>query len=225
MIRFLVAAVRLRRLLPGLLAGALMAWVSAAPASAIVIMQQCEEGKPADRIAACDALLARTDLDDATRARALIGRGYAVLFQSRDRETALANFTEATKLDPKNAEAFIGLGKMHYFDRRIDKAIAAFTTATELAPDNPVTWNNLGKVYYIREEYAEALKLFEKAVEVGPRHANSHLNYADTLYQLGRKEEALAEFRMTANFFEQGDNRLEHVLLMIDTIETELAAK
>jgi len=188
-------------------------------------MSACETGDPADRIVACDAIIADAGSDAATRSRALVGRGYAELYRSNDNVAALADFTAATKLDPGNAEAFIGMGKMHYFLEQMDEAQAAFATATQLAPDDPVAWNTLGKVYHFRGDYAAALTHFDRAIEADHRHPNANLNRADTLYALGRKGEALAGYRFCLYLFKKNDHQYGHVVDMIDRLERELAAQ
>ena len=48
-----------------------------------------------------------------------------------------ANLTQATRLDPKNNDAFLRLGKLNLRSGRLDEALKHIEVALKNAPDNP----------------------------------------------------------------------------------------
>jgi tetratricopeptide (TPR) repeat protein len=185
-------------------------------------LDDCRRGDLISRIMACDDLIADSTTDAATRAAALVSRGYAIYLRSEQTDEALANFTSAILIDPDNVAAHIGLGTMHLFRKELDQAEAALNTAVKIAPDNPDAWSALGEVYDARGKNEEALAQFDKALALDSRLPMANLNKADTLAKLDRKGEALALYRFTLYLFDPRSQQSAYARQQIDTLEKEL---
>ena len=185
-------------------------------------LQECERGDLYSRISACDVLIADPKTDNATRAVALVSRGYAVYTSTSETDEPLANFSNATLIDPNNAGAFIGLGTMHFVRKELDQAEAAFNTAIKLAPNDANVWNSLGTLYDARGNNEEALANYDKALTLNKRLPAANLNKADTLVKMGRKGEALAVYRFCLYLFDQRAEQYSYARDKIELLEAEL---
>ncbi len=121
-------------------------------------------------------------------------------------ERSILLFREAIDLQPDLAEAWAGLadayaiaGSYGWMPMRESHpaARAAATEALALDPASAEAHASLALVltdYYW--EWTEALQHFERAIAARPGYATAHQWYAETLANLGRFEEALAEARL-----------------------------
>ena len=58
--------------------------------------------------------------------------------------TAIADLTEAIRLDPENASYYNGRGIVHGESKKYDQALADFAEAIRIAPEDPVAYHNRG---------------------------------------------------------------------------------
>lgn len=100
---------------------------------------------------------------------------------------------------------------------RLSKEIKAeVDKALELDPNNDIAWHVLGRWHrklsslsWVERKFAnmflggvpkeasmeKAVECFKKAIELNPGHINHHLELAKTLEKMGRKQEAIAEYK------------------------------
>ncbi|HEY9738354.1 MAG TPA: tetratricopeptide repeat protein [Trichocoleus sp.] len=83
---------------------------------------------------------------------------------------AIAQFEQATEVDPESAIAHFNLGVAHRARGYLDPAIAAYQRAIELQPNYPEAYQNLGvalfklgKLPECRQAFALALRLYEQS--------------------------------------------------------------
>ena len=67
------------------------------------------------------------------------------------------------------------------------------------------------------DDEAGAEKHHEKAIELDPEYAPHHFNYANTLYDLGRKDEALVGYKKAYEL----DDSIEVAKEMIEKLESD----
>lgn len=213
----------IERWLKRLAATALLSLAVITPAGAADLGECATASDLSARIKVCDALAANPDVDAATRSLALVSRGYALFAQTNDTSAPLASFTNATLLDPKDVDAFVGLGSMHLLRKELDQAETAFMTATKLDPENPEAWKNLGATYDMLGNNDKALASYDKALAIEKRHPTANLYKADTLLKMGKKGEALAIYRFTLYLFDPASPAYAYAKSRIDELETELA--
>ena len=75
---------------------------------------------------------------------------------------AIAAYTEACELDPKNAKYRMSLGAAIWMSDPA-RAAAAYQRATALAPRNADAWHYLGRMLQAQRKYREALDAFNRA--------------------------------------------------------------
>jgi tetratricopeptide (TPR) repeat protein len=83
-----------------------------------------------------------------------------------------------TKTNPKNSEAWYGLGIAYADLKRYTDAIEAFRQALRIDPKDAHTWYNLGYAYDELSRYTDAIEAYRQALRIDPE-------YADTWYNLG----------------------------------------
>ncbi|GHV78305.1 hypothetical protein AGMMS49944_00960 [Spirochaetia bacterium] len=88
-------------------------------------------------------ITAHATADD--QAKAFMDRGITFYYKG-DYVTAIADFTDALKLDPNNTATYINRGASYFHKEDYDRAIADCTQAIKLDPNN-------AKAYYFRLEY------------------------------------------------------------------------
>src|SRR5260370_32778627 len=99
----------------------------------------------------------------------------------RQVDVEIAEFREATKLDPSLADAFVNLGAAYMENHDYGSAIAPLKRALELSPDLPVAHQFLGYALLSQGYAAEAIPHLERE---GARDALAipHLQTAHLLH-------------------------------------------
>jgi len=90
------------------------------------------------------------------------------LWQGRHWNEAAAKFTQAVKLDPKNAEAWNGLGWASFNSGRWPEAEKAFQSTLALNPNHPAALNGLGQLYLAQKKPDLAETYLLKAAPKAP---------------------------------------------------------
>jgi Flp pilus assembly protein TadD len=110
-------------------------------------------------------------------------------------DQAEAEYRAALEIEPKQAEAYGGLGML--CDLRGDGgdgALDAFAKAIELQPDNPSFRNNLGFALYVRGRYEEAETAFHEALRRDPNERRTRNNLGFVYARRGDFHRAQREF-------------------------------
>lgn len=121
---------------------------------------------------------------------------------------ALERFDRALQVATRDvafSDASLQLARIRGFvaDQAGDPAAAAeaLEHVVKVAPSDWESWNNLGNVRRSLEDWEGSLEAHRRAVEINPSSAPARLNYAAALAELGRLDEAEAEYRqMTQDF-------------------------
>jgi TolB-like protein len=145
--------------------------------------RQAIEKKPTENLAAYENYLHGIDFVD--------------VLSLPDVETAVDLLKSAVSLDPRFAEAWVGLTRAYHnlywvFDRpgMLSLEMDAAKHAQELAPDLPETHLALGYVAYAQREFDQALGHFKQAESLRPS-GDAARAICLTLRRLGRLEDAL----------------------------------
>src|SRR5437016_1925492 len=88
------------------------------------------------RIASCTEVLGRGEREtQSKRSQAYVSRGAAYQFKF-DYDQAIADYSEAIRLDPKNADIYSRRGTAYQLKSDYDRAIADYSEAIRLDPKN-----------------------------------------------------------------------------------------
>jgi tetratricopeptide (TPR) repeat protein len=128
-------------------------------------------------IAACTRVLQSGKLDHGQSAIAYRQRGSAYGTKG-ELDRAIADFTEAIRLDPRNAEGFARRADAYLDRQQLDQAIGDFSEAIRLGPDSPTARNNRGVAYWRKRDYARAIEDFDQAIRLNSTNPRAFLNRA-----------------------------------------------
>jgi hypothetical protein len=124
-----------------------------------------------------------------------LNRGVA-LYQSGQREAAVAAFSQALSLDPQGryaAQALSNRGVLLAELHRLDEALPDTQRAVDLQPRNVAFLCNHAIVLGRHQRYADALPLLRRAVSLKPGDAYAHALLGLTLLNLGELAEGFKE--------------------------------
>jgi tetratricopeptide (TPR) repeat protein len=112
-----------------------------------------------------------------------------------DLKGAIACFTRALDLDPKNARTHHNLGNTLQAQGNLAEAIACYKKAVDLNPTGPSLHYNLGTALAKQGDVARAIACYKKALDLKPRHALAHNNLGQALYHRGNIKGAIDCYR------------------------------
>lgn len=78
---------------------------------------------------------------------------------------------------------------------RYDEAVEVLKPAIQAHPDKVMLWNTLGTVLEDKGDIEQASIFYAEALRLDPKEAKARYNLSNTLFALGRREEAIAECR------------------------------
>jgi len=91
------------------------------------------------------------------------------------------------KAEPKNHDAWVGLGNDYFDSHQPQKAVDAYAKALALKPEDPDILTDQGVMYRQLNQFDKAIANFQKAGKINPSHVPSIFNlgivYAGDLHQ------------------------------------------
>jgi tetratricopeptide (TPR) repeat protein len=124
-----------------------------------------------------------------------------LIYQRRgDNEHARTSFQRAIEIDADETDAHYQLGRIARQEGRLADAISHFDSVVERDADHSQSeiWREIGRAYFQANQFEDALAAFERFLEKRHSDAEGLYLYGKTLYQLGRKEEAVEQMRACA---------------------------
>ena len=103
-----------------------------------------------------------------------------------EHDKAIADYTEAIRLDPKDAEAYCNRGLAYGNKGDYDKAIADYTEAIRLNPKYAEAYYNRGMTYASKGEYDKAIADYTEAIRLDPKYAEAYYSRGVGLREQGR---------------------------------------
>lgn len=129
------------------------------------INPQPEEAKPAPMIASCTDALDIADLSREVRGRVFAMRGLAHGIGNQT-DKAIADFTEALRLVPDDAVAFMYRGDGYSELRQYGTAIEDYTRSIELRADLADAYAGRSYSYFQTGQYAKAIDDIDRAIAI-----------------------------------------------------------
>jgi Tfp pilus assembly protein PilF len=117
------------------------------------------------------------------------------LLQAGRRDEAIAQFQQALKINPRNAEANNNLGYVFYKMGRYQEAMVQFQQALQLDPRFAEAHFNLGTVLLQQGQWDEATAHFQQALQINPNYEIARNNLGFVFLQTGRYQEAMVQFQ------------------------------
>jgi tetratricopeptide (TPR) repeat protein len=155
--------------------------------------QQCIGGASSDlRVKGCTALIESSQLSGRGLAAVHGLRGNAYL-QSRDYDHAIADFSEAIRINPQDAEAFSERGSAYRQEKEDGRAIADYGEAIRLNPQLPGAYYNRGNLHLADKDYDQAIADYDEAIRLSPQFVNALVNRSVAELALGRTAQGEAD--------------------------------
>ncbi len=170
----------------------------ATPAAFAADARDCEqEDSHVTALRACTALLDAGNIDEVTRARYLIRRGYAWLADEDGADGAKEDFTRALHTDPANVKALKGRAKASTRLGQHDLAIADWSSILATKPDAKETEAALmarGAAHLSAGAQDAALADYARALELNPKSEAAHIARASVFAARGDRASVLKEY-------------------------------
>ena len=118
----------------------------------------------------------------------------------RDRgeyDKATEFYRMAINIDPENAAAFAGFGRLLKLQNKPDEAIVAFRKAVELEPAMNLALSELGRLLAEKKQYEEAIKIYQKLLTAPTKDYWVPLELGRLYKKIGRYSEAEKYFKET----------------------------
>ena len=104
------------------------------------------------------------------------------------------DFNRALRLEPLNADAYYGLGRVYEAQKKIPEAEAAHRKAIAIRPDS-MYYDELGGLYYRTGRMPEAISAFRKSIERSPGSFYGYRDLGAAYYAQGDLDRAATQFQ------------------------------
>jgi lipoprotein NlpI len=124
------------------------------------------------RIAGCTRILQDSEETPQNRAITYNSRGFAYYTDKEDYDRAIADYSEAIRLDPKYESAYVNRAEAYAAKGDNNRANGDFNEAIRLDPKNIGIYLTRGSIYFRGGSFAKAQADFKRAAELGPKYAH-----------------------------------------------------
>lgn len=144
------------------------------------------------RIKSCTALVQSLKGTTKDRAIAYNSRGIAY-YGNKDLDLAIADYSEAIRLDPNYAVAYNNRGVAYRDKGDLNGAIADYSGAIVLDPNYAFAYGNRGIAYFDENDFDRAIADFNKVIMLDPKSAAAYRNRGIVYFYYGNPAKALAD--------------------------------
>ena len=135
------------------------------------VLCDIKSGAPPDAvIGGCTAVIQSGQETGRNLAAAFTVRGRAYRAKG-DYDHALADYTEAIRIEPNYGLAFYSRGIANFNKKNYDGAIADYTQSLRFAPRDVIALQNRGHAYQAKQNYDHAIADYSAAILIEPRFA------------------------------------------------------
>lgn len=117
------------------------------------------------------------------------------LREAGDWKPAEGKYIEVIKMDPKNVEAYQGLGKLYMENNKLDEAHQIFEFLLKLGVEDSDLYINLANLAWEEDNLDEAKNYYLKALGIDGSKIIARINLGLIYSELGDKDSALQQFK------------------------------
>jgi len=143
--------------------------------------------------------------------KALIREGEQAM-SDEDLDAAEKKFIEAVRINPKNKQAYFGLGKVYHKQGEYADAVEALEFLLTLDPEDDAVLVELAEVAEDRGDTAKAIEYYEKSVLVEDGKATRFIKLAELMEKLGKHEPALEAVQQAVELEPQNPKYLDKLV-------------
>ena len=115
-------------------------------------------------------------------------------YQQGKYEDAIADYDEAIRINPQDAQAYYNRGTAKGELGWHQEAIADFDEAIRVNPQHAAAYYNRGTAKGALRRYRESIDDYDQAIHLNPQHAAAYTNRGNAKGALGRHQEAIADY-------------------------------
>ena len=115
-------------------------------------------------------------------------------YETSDFQSAVNEYSEAIRLNAKEATAYYSRGNAYENMGQIERAVADFDEAIRLNPEYAAAYNNRGNAYGYLRQLERAVTDFDEAIRLNPEYAAAYNNRGNAFGSLGQLDRAVADF-------------------------------
>lgn len=158
--------------------------------------EDCDQSKDLQlRISACSKFIAQGELkiNRNQLANYYNTRGWTY-DELKDFDKAIADYTQAIRLNPKLAIAYNNRGIALKYKGQVDAAFADFTRSAEIDPQEKYAFANRGEIYLERKQYDKALVDLTQAIRIDGKSTRAFYYRGIARLESGDPDLAFADF-------------------------------
>lgn len=110
---------------------------------------------------------------------------------------AIEFYKKSLEIDPKNSNAFFGLGTCYYTLAEYEQALSYFKKALTLSPNYGLLDYNIALAYAGLGKYQKAIEYFNESIKTFPNNSQAYYGLGIAYINLGQYEQASASFKQT----------------------------
>ncbi|KAJ4868557.1 Peroxisome biogenesis protein 5 [Raphanus sativus] len=124
-------------------------------------------------------------------------------------------FTEASQMNPEDADVHIVLGVLFNLSREFDRAITSFQTALQLKPNDYSLWNKLGATQANSVQSADAISAYQQALDLKPNYVRAWANMGISYANQGMYKESIPYYVRALAMNPKADNAWQYLRLSL----------
>ena len=178
---------------PALVFASLLAWAPAFGAGQNDY-DDCMQHADQDRtIAGCSRII--EDIGDSNRNRRIAYDNRGIAWHTKgDNDRAIADYTEAIRLNPKDALAYDNRGTAWRDKGNRERALADYNIAIRLNLNNAAAFNNRGNLWREKGGNRRAIADYNEAIRIDPNYAVAYCNRGKAWQASGDAAHAAADY-------------------------------
>ncbi|CAF1763780.1 unnamed protein product [Brassica napus] len=124
-------------------------------------------------------------------------------------------FTEASQMNPEDADVHIVLGVLFNLSREFDRAMTSFQTALQLKPNDYSFWNKLGATQANSVQSADAISAYQQALDLKPNYVRAWANMGISYANQGLYKESIPYYVRALSMNPKADNAWQYLRISL----------
>ncbi len=116
-----------------------------------------------------------------------------IYHRTKDFDRAIADFSEAIRLNPQQASAYNNRANAWYQKTDYDRAIADYSEVLRLEPNSADVFRNRGDSWQGKKDYERAIADYDQTIRLDPKNAGAFNNRAGAKHRKGDAKGAEAD--------------------------------